>query len=99
MKRYRIVNKFRFTAFVTVCILLLTVTAGSILGVFDARAAQPREFTTVTVQSGDTLWNLARVYGPEHADVRDVISDICRINEISDSCIHPGQVLLIPTNM
>lgn len=96
MKRYRIANKFRFTAFVTVCLLVVTFTAGSIFGAFDARGAQPRELITVTVHAGDTLWQIARTYGPANTDVRDVIYDICKINGISENSIQPGQTLKVP---
>jgi hypothetical protein len=51
----------------------------------------------VVVQSGDTLWTLAREYGPADQDIRAVIGDIRTLNRLDGSLIRPGQVLLIET--
>ncbi|MBQ2058766.1 MAG: LysM peptidoglycan-binding domain-containing protein, partial [Firmicutes bacterium] len=51
---------------------------------------------SVEVVSGDTLWDLARTYGPSDKDVRLVIKDICAINDVSAYTLVPGQNLLIP---
>ena len=51
----------------------------------------------VVVQSGDTLWALAKEYGPANEDVREVVYDIRQTNHLDGSLIRPGQVLLIET--
>jgi len=51
----------------------------------------------VVVESGDTLWGLAREYGPPNADLRRVVDDIRAANGLTGSTIRPGQVLLIGT--
>lgn len=53
-------------------------------------------FEHVTVQSGDTLWQLAAEIAPS-ADPREVISDIVRLNQLATSDVQPGQSLAIPT--
>ncbi len=97
MKRYRIVNKFRFTLFVTVCLVLFVFIAGSVLGYFDVRGVHDPKCVEVRVTSGDTLWNLAKAYGPVNADTRRVIYEIKQINGVSAETLRAGQVLLIPT--
>ena len=99
MKKYRIVNKFRFTAAVTVLLLLIAVIFGSIAGAFDASGTNVREYVTVKVEYGDTLWNLARTYGPGNADVRLVIHEICDINNVSADTLQAGQYITIPVNL
>ena len=56
-------------------------------------APSPRGIT-YTVQSGDTLWGIAgRFLGSGAA-----YPLIMRANNLTDSMIHPGQVLIIPTD-
>jgi nucleoid-associated protein YgaU len=52
--------------------------------------------TEVVVQKGDTLWAIARSHGPAEADTRALIAEIRQANALTDSLIHPGQVLLVP---
>ena len=51
----------------------------------------------VTVAAGDTLWDLAREHGPEGADPRRTVRQICRLNGLRESTIFPQDRLLIPT--
>ncbi len=99
MKRYRIVNKFRFTLFVTVCILLLVGVVGSVFGYYDAKGFQDPEYVEIIVSRGDTLWDLARAYGPANTDTRQVVFEICRHNDVSAQSLRPGQHIEIPTSL
>lgn len=51
-------------------------------------------FSYITVQSGESLWQLAQAIAPT-ADPRDVIAEIVSLNQIQGD-IHPGQRLAIP---
>ena len=95
MKRYRIKNRFRFITFVTVVVLLISMALGNLFPVVASDSDQI-SYTEVKVQAGDTLWDLARAYGSENKDVRELIYDICQINDIEAGSIYPGQILLIP---
>jgi len=76
--------------------------AGAALGVLDGGGAvasdtpASTEFATVTVQGGDTLWQLAADLAPQ-ADPREVIADIVTLNALSSPAVHPGQQLAVPT--
>ena len=59
-------------------------------------ASTEREFITVTVHSGDTLWSLAREYGDPAKDVRQTIDEIKDANQLENSGIFTGQSLRIP---
>jgi LysM repeat protein len=54
------------------------------------------DYLTYTVQSGDTLWDIATTHTPKGEDVRVVVADIRVANDLGSSVIVPGQVLRIP---
>ena len=94
-KTYRIANKFRFTVFVAVMVLVISVLLGIIVPV-KAHAGSDIKYIEVKVCGGDTLWGLAAQYGDPDKDVREVIYDICRINDISAETLRAGDTILIP---
>jgi nucleoid-associated protein YgaU len=51
--------------------------------------------TKVVVEPGDTLWSIAGTVSGGR-DVRDVVVDIRRLNELGSAAITPGQVLELP---
>lgn len=55
----------------------------------------PVAFQRVTVQAGQSLWQLAESLAPA-ADPRDVISDIVHLNQLSGADVRAGQQLAIP---
>ncbi|NLO88923.1 MAG: LysM peptidoglycan-binding domain-containing protein [Clostridia bacterium] len=50
----------------------------------------------VTVNKGDTLWDIAEKHRSGKADIRKIISEIKKINNLNDEFIYPGQQLAIP---
>ncbi len=95
-RKYRIKSKFRFTLFLTVAILVMISVTGTIFGANDAESLTKPNYSEITVQSGDTLWNLAEEFGPDGKDIREIVYEICRLNDISADGIYPGQTILIP---
>lgn len=51
---------------------------------------------TVTVASGDTLWELCEPYKPERMDLRDFIAKVKYENNLKNSELTPGQQIIIP---
>ena len=96
MKRYHIVNRFRFTMFMVVVILTLGTITGLIFGSFNAEGTTRHSYETITIQYGDTLWSIAEEYAPENEDIRDYIYEICDKNGIKAGEIMQGQDILIP---
>ncbi|MBO2531563.1 LysM domain-containing protein [Planifilum fulgidum] len=85
--------KRRGTALIGIlCFLLMIAVA------WGGRAAGdgPEPTVDVRVEPGDTLWSLARRHADDSVDIRELISDIRRINQLEDAVIHPGQTLKIP---
>lgn len=99
-KKYRIKSKFRFTIFIAVLVVGAAFVSGTLLGFNDASSLseEPAEpaYITVEVCDGDTLWRLADEYGPRSADRRQVVYEICKVNNVDSGKIYPGQSLLIP---
>lgn len=79
-------------------LIWLTVTAvrwGS--GTPRLHAAATAETRTVVVHAGDTLWRLAIDHGPPGTDPRRTVDTIRQLNNLSDTNLHPGMTLCIPT--
>lgn len=98
-KKYRIKSKLRFTLFMTIALLMFFSLAGTAFGANDVESLMKTNYSEIKVESGDTLWNLAQEFGPENKDVREVVYEICKINDISADSIYPGQTIRIPISI
>lgn len=59
--------------------------------------SKPVNYTTIYVKSGDSVWSIAAAYSTPKDDIRDLVSDIIKINGLSKNVqITPGQALKIP---
>jgi nucleoid-associated protein YgaU len=52
--------------------------------------------TSVVVESGDTVWDIARSVAGDDQDVRAVVDAIQRRNDLAGARLVPGQVLVLP---
>ncbi|NLJ33613.1 MAG: LysM peptidoglycan-binding domain-containing protein [Firmicutes bacterium] len=50
----------------------------------------------VVVAAGDTVWSIAKEYQGPEGDIRPLVYEIGRLNELQSPMIYPGQVLLLP---
>ena len=68
-----------------------------LVGLYFAVAQEPIQYedTTVIVQEGDTLWDIAKNAVGEKVDVRQSIRDIMSDNDLKDGTIHPGMTLKV----
>jgi len=74
--------------------LALVVAAGQMA---DATASPDSAVpSSVVVQSGETLWGIAREIAPGH-DPRLVIAQIRELNDLGTRSIVPGQTLVVPS--
>ncbi|TDW39766.1 LysM domain-containing protein [Curtobacterium sp. PhB42] len=63
----------------------------------DAAAGGARtQFDTVTIQPGETLWQLAEDTAP-NADPRDFVQDVITLNALDGSGLQAGEQIAIPT--
>ena len=94
-RRYRISNKYRFITFVALMVIIGSMIIGAVFPV-SAAHQQDINYREVKVQYGDTLWNIARTYGDSSRDVREIVYDICTLNNVEAGSIYPGQILKVP---
>lgn len=102
MRSRRIAVRNQKIVFLSVALFIVLVILGSVLfGSINAQAASVESsykyYTSIQVEKGDTLWNIAQSYiTDDYSDLNEYISEICSINHISDESIHAGQYLTIP---
>ncbi len=56
------------------------------------------KYLQVQVSRGDTLWNLAHKHNTNREDIRSIVYQIKKINDLETAEIYPGQTILIPTS-
>lgn len=100
MKRTIIVNKRRFSLFILLFSLLLSIgiaLVASVLSNHTALGAEVSQSRVVVVQANDTVWKIAQpIAASQERDVRDVVRDIYQLNSLAHATIHPGQSLRVP---
>ncbi len=62
---------------------------------------QDISYKTIAISNGDTLWTIAKTEKKENSyyegkDIRDIIQDIKRINNLKNANLKANQVLEIP---
>jgi LysM repeat protein len=60
-------------------------------------SVETTKFEYVTVMSGQSLWSIAEIYGPNE-DPQDFIAKIISLNNLSDSVVPAGMRLALPKN-
>lgn len=96
--KYRVANRFRFTVFVVIMIIMLTAVSNLVLGLNKVDGSTIQEYKTVEIFSGDTLWAIAQQYMPYEADTQKAVYEICRINDINASQLQAGMTIQVPIN-
>lgn len=62
----------------------------------EASTVQQKYYTSIEVESGDTLWTLAENYGKRYQDYDVFIDEVRTINQLHGDQITAGANLLIP---
>jgi hypothetical protein len=79
-----------------VLILLLALTSIFLLLDSIGAADEPQVVGSHVVQPGDTLWSIAEGIAEPGADIREVVSDVKALNDLTTSSLQIGQALLVP---
>ncbi|HXH34518.1 MAG TPA: LysM peptidoglycan-binding domain-containing protein [Plantibacter sp.] len=96
--RLRLTRRGRvvFTTLAAIPLVVAVAVVGlSAGGAAANNAASATSFTYVTVDPGESLWQLAESIAPD-ADPRDVIAEIMNLNQLRTSGVEPGQRLAVP---
>ena len=95
-RSYKVVNKFRFTIFVVLTIVILTTVANFALGFNTAASLTRTDYVDIQVVSGDTLWSIAENYMPRDMDTREAVYKLCKVNDISADDLYTGMTIQVP---
>lgn len=90
--------------YIIVMILCLTIAIVVTFGSFISVAKNNPEdtsiykyYTSIQIQSGDTLWDLANHYiSSEYNSINDYINEVKILNSLETDNIHEGQYLTVP---
>ncbi len=97
-RRLVIVNKMRFIFATMLALILLSIIFSYVTGNFMSVATTNQEYLEITVAPGDTLWEIASQYNYYDEDIRQVLYNIKKTNQMTSSTIYPGEVLIIPVS-
>lgn len=95
-KRIIIVNKLRFTIFMTFLILVIIIATGIFLNTNKVFSTTYEEYKIVVVDEGDTLWHIASNNNIKEEDVRKVVYKLKLVNGLKSANIKPGDKLKVP---
>jgi LysM repeat protein len=96
--RLRLTRRGRVVLTALVALPLLVAMALVVLNGGRASAGDTQahvSFQTVTIQPGETLWQLAEQTAP-NADPRDFVQDVVDLNALDGSGVQAGEQLAIP---
>jgi hypothetical protein len=91
---YRLQNPGRLARAAMILAVAIGFSISSISGSV-AGDAGTAELEYITVQQGESLWELAGEYAPK-TDPRDWIAEVVRINALQSIDLTPGQQIALP---
>lgn len=90
-RRYRL----RRTIAVAAIVLSMGGVIGSSMARSDAPSTKGQERLEVTIQPGQTLWDLAERHAPEDGDLRAYVDEIASLNDL-DGALMAGRRVVLP---
>lgn len=80
--------------------VIVAIAATSVFGFVSTAAANnsaasPADFEYITVESGQTLWDLAEQVAPG-SNPQDWMQDVVNLNGLTSTDLQPGQRIAIP---
>lgn len=100
MRKYKIVNKKKFV--VSTFVIFIIILGLSLFICKSSFSAIDIKFKEIEVITGDTLWSIAKEENRnnqyyEGKDIRFVVYDIEKMNNIGNRILKEGDKLIIPT--
>lgn len=96
-RKLKIVNKKRFVVFLTTVLILLIFITGTIFKLNAAYSFSEDNYIEIQIIQGDTLWDIAKRNNPYNKDIRKVVYEIMKINNMKNANIKIGTVIKVPT--
>lgn len=99
-KKYRIKSKARFITSVVIMLGILVSGFGALTGLNISAALTKPQYEYVHVESGDTLWDIAKKHKSDDTDIRKAVFEISKANnDIDASALYPGMVISVPEEL
>ena len=92
--RQRKLRRQRSAAFMIVLVLVIMMAHVAFSNYSESNAKN--EVIAVFVQSGDTIWSIAKEYKPDDKSLNEFVYEISANNGIKDGNIYAGQTLYVP---
>ncbi len=93
-KKYKLHNKRRFI--IAICIILSVIISTTLLVTRRPEGKADEIYKEIIIHPGDTLWDIAIEHFDGSYDVRKVIYDIKKLNDMSSSELSVGQIVKLP---
>ena len=102
-KRAEQIRKRVIMVCIVVMVFVTTVLTITQSAAADTPSNRKKTCTSIEIQPGDTLWSIAKNEANENSyyadkDLRYIIKDLKKINNLDNSDLSIGQKLLIPNN-
>ena len=82
---------------VMLTVFILTMSAGEINAESDLSNNTYKYFTTVYVETGDSLWSIASKYATkEYSDLDEYIREVKKINGLKGTQLKQGSYICVP---
>lgn len=104
-QRKRLMEARSKKVFMIKCMVLSVVLIAfiGIYGIFAVNASdnhtskdEPvKYYTSISVESGDTLWDIAKEHRPEGCSINSYINEIIELNHMNSSTLYAGQHIII----
>lgn len=95
LNRYKVTDLQKFKRFMFISILLISILVFASMATLNAYSKDIPKFDYIDVKEGDTLWSIASGYS-DNKEIREVIYEISKINNIQNASIYPDDIILIP---
>lgn len=92
-----IVSKTRFCIFlIIVFVIFLSIIASTFNNTNAKEKLGQSSLKIVSVQKGDTLWDISNKYAPRNMDKRKYIYEVRKINNMKSAYLLEGQKIKLP---
>ncbi len=95
-KKYRIVNKTRFFIFSTLVLIVLLFAISQLFKNTAHSIESQANYQEILVEEGDTLWNIVSKHMPNSKNKQRTVYEVSRLNNLGNSNIYPGDLILLP---